>query len=947
MSIRGRPRGRRPTSPASSSSASSASSDDDDSTQLNLVGTPIDTTERHYRTLRQQRHQQQQPTQREAAGFTPAVFVSSRQRRWQGDVATVEEYMDDKDGSEQTRDRLQVKAAIEGGRGQSKGGGGDALLLAIAPRHETVARRILRRMGWKEGRAVGRERPASTSTVGRVSAVRRGPLPPSMQAMLDEDEEETKNPVQHHNIRAHYDETKDTHEAFADDDSADDDTPLPSDVPSFHPPLKDDFYGLGYDPLHNAEEFATHKTKQLQERRRREEAARDAALMEEDDGDDVVELVRGGAGRGGRGGRGRGGVAGFRLMNDDDEMDDDEVEVYEDKAEYDTHIGRLKRDTKQKERDEQKKEEAEAEGGGGCSELVFVKGEVGGVSGGEAANAWEVPREWNERKVWDEAEEATERARMKAEVREWADGRRAQMRARLDEVRQMQRLKDEQKDSSERQQQEQQLLASPAPPPPTAPLPVQTTADMLASGFFSRFTMAASTAAPSPSSALPLPPPPPPAPLPVTHTSRQLKREVLVWDPSPILCRRLGVEPPPRRENVTKSTLEQPTSRSNTNTLPANKQKRKQRQHNVRAANELAEVAAELHAPVIVTERPPTAVLSAIFDDVDDRGEDERARMAQQQWLEAEAMRLLSSISLPSNDASSLSAPSSASSGLTSASGVTQSAVSGYVHPSRQQQVQTAVLSSVHNASTNLPAFLEQSATLQSLSSPFVPAGPTPTVSGFVHPSRLQQLPPASHLPVSAATHSASPALTATPAVVPSNASRRSRWGDKVGATAAPPPMSSSTPLSPSSSPPPLGPPTPPSLRRPLPQPAPTTSTAATVLTAGSEEQKAALKAELLKELAMLEQQSEREKKEKRREKRHKDRKRERRRSRSSGRNSSGRREGEGGRHSGREKRSGRRSRRSHGSDSESRSSGSSVRNVSPPRSRTYSKRETDVVDLT
>ena len=934
MSNHYRQRGRRPTSPASSSSASSASSDDEDSSHLTLVGTPIDATERHYRILRQQRQQRQ--TRPEAAGFTPAAFVSTRQRRWQGEAVTVEEYMDNKDVSEQTRERLQVKADIEGGGTATRQRGEDAVLLAIAPRHETVARRIVRRMGWREGGGVGGEKQAGSSStlLTRVNRARRRPtvaaaLPPSMQALLDEDDEETQLAA-HNQTPTHVEETKANHNATADidDDDEDDDVPLPSDVPLFQPSNKDDFYGLGYDPLHNADEFLTHKTKQLQDRRRREEEARDTALMHDDYDDDVVELVRGGAGRGSRGGRaGRrgGGVAGFRVMNDD-EMEDDDVEVYEDRSEYDTHIGRLKRD-KRKEQSEQKEEPEATAGANG--ELVFVKGEVGGVSDIEAASAWVVPRDWNERKVWDEAEEATERARMKAVVRDWADRRRAQLRARQNETRLLPQRNDETKESDERSQQRPPALPQPLPPAP--PPPVQSTADMLASGFFSRFTMAASTASPILPS-LPMPPPPPPTAPSTTSPIRQLKREVLVWDPSPLLCRRLGVEPPPRRETATKLTTEQLASRTSNN-QPANKQKRRQRQHDTRAATEsgLAEAeAAQLRAPVFATDRPPTAVLSAIFDDVDDRGDEQRARTAQQQWLEAEAMRLLASITLPSNKLSSMPASTSASAafGLSFAPDADRSAVSGHVHPSRQQQVQSTSSSPAASSRLTVSTLFSPAPATQSSSSASLPEPSIPT-SGYVHPSRVQQLPPSSHAPGSA---SSSSALTAP---------RRSRWGDRADTVPVPPPLPLSTLLSPSSSPPPLGPPTPPSLPRPLPPPA-ATPTAPTTLIAGSEQQKAALKAELLKELAMLERQSKRDEHQRRKEKR-KERKRERPHEGSSDRSSSGRRAGD----RNRERRHSRRSGRGSSSGSESGYSGSSVRTGSLPLGGRHSKNKPDVVDLT
>ena len=850
--------------------------------------------------------------------------------------------MDDKDVNEQTRDRLQVKADIEGGRSKlSRGSGGDALLLAIAPRHETVARRILRRMGWREGGGVGRERQAGSGArgVNRVSRVRKRPavaaaLPPSMQALLDEDDEETQLAA-HDAITAtaaaHDDETTtEPDPAIADDDNDDDyDTPLPSDVPLFQPPLKDDFYGLGYDALHGADEFIAHRTKQqqqqTQQRRHAEEAARDAALIDDND-DDVVELVRGGTARGGRGGRGRGGgVPGFRVMDDVDEMDEDELEVYEDRAEYDTHIGRLKRDKTQQPKPHQQEEKEEAAVGYG--ELVFVKGEVGGVTGGEVGTAWDVPRDWNERKVWDEAEEALEHERMKAVVREWADRRKAQLRARQEEVREMQqqqRRTDEKKESNERPQQQQPALPQP-PPPLAAPPPVQSTADMLASGFFSRFTMAAPTASStSPSPHLPLPPPPP-APTAATGPLRKLKREVLVWDPSPLLCRRLGVDPPPRRENATKSTTDPSTARSS-NSQAATKLKHRQRQYEAQRKEEAE--ATQLHAPVIATDRPPTAVLSAIFDDADDRGAEERSRIAQQQWLEAEAMRLLSSIVLPGHNTAPIAGPpfASANSAVDRASASDQPAVSGYVHPSRQQHVQSVSIPTVTASST-----ADATSFARTLVAPPVAS----TSVSTVHPSRLHIVPAA--------------VLSATSAAAALLAPRRSRWGDRVEAApgtpvfapplAPAPPLTSSTLLSPSSSPPPLGPPTPPSMHRSLPPTASAAPPATAALGGGSVAQKAALKAALLKELAQLEQQSERERKEGR-EKRHKERKRERRHSRGS---SSGRREKH--RHSGGERRHSRRS-RNDDSDSESRSSDLAVRS-SPPRGRAYSMRETDVVDLT
>ena len=931
-----RERGPRPTSPASSSSGS-ASSDDDDSTHLTLIGTPIDATERHYRAIRLQRQQQQsQHGEREAAGFTPAAFVSSRQRRWQGEEATVEEYMDDKDVSEQTRDRLQVRADIEA----SRRGGEDALQLAIAPRRETVARRILRRMGRKDGRGVGTKRPAAP-TLERASRVRRRPtvsaaLPPSMQALLDEDDEDA--PSRSQPRAPPREETKDEH-AVADDDGdeADDDEPLHSDVPLFQPPLKDELFGLGFDPLLHAEEFAAHRDRQLQQRRRKqEEEARDAVLLD-DAMDEVVELSRGGPGRVGQGGRAR--VPGFRVL-DDEEADDDEVEVYEDRAEYDTHIGRLKRDKRQKE-DEERKEAAEVEESNGRGELVFVKGEMGGVGGGDAGDAWEVPRDWDERKVWDEAEEAVERDRMKAVVREWADGRRAQLRARQDEAQQQQRQ--HAVESKVDPPPHEPIAPSRPEPPPVAAPPPQSTADMLASGFFSRFTMGASTASASASPALPMPPPPPPVPAAaVPFTLRQLRHEVLVWDPSPLLCRRLGVVPPPRRENAANSATNHATTRTN-KSQPAEKMlQRRRHQHAAHAASDAAETqAAQLRAPLIIVDRPSSAVLSAIFDDADDRGDEERARAAQQQWLETEAMRLLSSIVLPSSHTAAASTPASVAA---SAALLDPAAVAPFIsengHPSRSLQMDK------QSASSSFVDAMSHSAsrTPHSLASAYTAApvrtASSASVSGTVHPSRQHLVP--------AAPSTAKIDTNAMPAA------RRSRWGDRADAVsaAAPLPTSAPTPFSPDTSPPPLGPPTPPSLRRAPLTAAPSDANVTAASSASGEQRKAALRAALLAELAALEQQSVREKQQRRAEKsdrreKRRERHRGRHRSRSSGRSSRERRERHAdsyadGRHH-------RRASHCHSSDSDSdrRSSNSSVHRESPPRRRVRSARVTDVVDLT
>ena len=643
---------KRPPSPSSPSS-----SDDDSSLPRPvLLGTPLDRSERSHRRVARERaaRRRERGVGEGTSGgeaFVPASFVSSRGRRaGQREGVGVEEYRDERDEEGERREGLQVRGEIEGGGGvrrvAKRAGGEDPLLATLELRHESVAMRMLRRMRLSGGggRGRGREgkRHGPSSAQGKAGGAKARPkrklytvaLPPSMQAMMEDDAEEEKTLTHAPLPTPAADE-----EADADDDDDDDEpgsplSPLPS-VPLFSPATKADRHGLGYDPLAYASEFRAHRARE----RERRKAAEDADVL---DGD-VLEVRMSGKGGGGGGG-GKGGkerprrVPGFMVGHE--EEDDEEVDVYEDRAEYDEEIGRRRVD-KGKEREE---EERKAEALSAAQEpMTFVKAKESAAHPPQFP-AIVVPDGWDEKKRWDDREAVESIRSMKEAVREYAEksrrDREDRERQRRALVQQLHLQRDERKEDGQpreaRPPAAPPALTSPLPQPPppsaAASLPATaafpTTEEMLASGFFSKFTASSDASASStPAPTLPLPPPATTssptasatlAPPPKIGLYGPDTREVQPWQPAALLCRRLGVEMP-----IVERGKDAPAMRGAGDGLrSASEQGTRGRRVRGGPVGRLQEVAAleeaDLRAPPIVADRPPAAVFKAIFEEAEE-----------------------------------------------------------------------------------------------------------------------------------------------------------------------------------------------------------------------------------------------------------------------------------------------------------------------------------------
>ena len=826
---------KRPASPPSSSSSSDA--DDPALPRLPLLGTPLDPSERSHRRAARQRAErgrvggQQREGEGGRGGFVPAVFVSSRGRRAAQKEVGVEEYRDEGDEEGKRREALQVRGDIEGGgtarRRGRVGAGEDPLLATLEPRHDSIAMRMLRRMrlsgdgGRRKGRG-GKAGPLPAQ--GRVDGGKTRPkrklytvaLPPSMQAMMEEDAEEEKllTTTPQPTLTAVAEDDEAESEGDVDDESL---SPLPS-IPLFSATPKADRHGLGYDPLAYASEFRDHRARE----RERKRAAEDADLL---DGDVLdVWMANKGTGGSGKAQKPRAKrVPGFLVGRD--EEDDDEVDVYDDRTEYDEAIGRSKVDRGREREEEERKAEALS---AAQEPLTFVRAKESSVQQ-PSIPVIQVPDGWDERKRWDEREVVEAIGRMKEAVREYAEKSRRDREERQQQRRDWMRGREQQQQLQRDEGKEEGRplrdaraaasavappLSQPLPPPPLpAPPPAAaafpTTEEMLASGFFSKFT--ASSDAPTSSTNTPHAPQPPVPPSSAPTASALSSppkigrygpetREVQPWQPMALLCRRLGVEMPVvergKDATTTRGTGEEQRSTAQTGTRGGRgKGAFAGREEALERAEEV-----ELRAPPLVVDRPSPAVFKAIFNEADDPPPPGPVPVSgggagpTTDGLD-EALQLLSSIAVPA-------APS-------------QSSLRAFVHPSRQHLVPAA------------PAPVQ----------PPAPSEPRLRPSRWGGKASVTPLPSAMPLPLPSSMPSPPPlsALSFPPSQQPS----------------APPPV-----LRPSADPPLLTAVPPPSTSPAAPPAAFVPSSAGTPSLPAAAAAVPSLKASLMAELAKLEEQS-------------------------------------------------------------------------------------------
>ncbi len=194
-------------------------------------------------------------------GWTPRTFVSSRTKRADKKHQNVRDIMDEEDISDELSTAMKAKAEYDsiGSTANelakrkkqnisTKTAFGALLDDLVVPAPDTVGVRLLKKMGWREGHGIGPKRKKiklSTPQQDLSSNSKRimGPAIPAELRPLKSD-----TPME---------EDNDTDEFTANMLFA------PRDVQTVEYEVKDNFYGIGYDPYTTAPEFRGEKEKKV------------------------------------------------------------------------------------------------------------------------------------------------------------------------------------------------------------------------------------------------------------------------------------------------------------------------------------------------------------------------------------------------------------------------------------------------------------------------------------------------------------------------------------------------------------------------------------------------------------------------------------------------------------------------------------------------------------
>jgi len=231
-----------------------------------------------------------------AEGWTPSQFVSSRSQRAQIKAASIADFMDAEDFEEMgfgSGKELTAHADYQtfGPSPNQKKLPTTALIPEdlITPSKDPIGVRLLRLMGWREGKGIGPRKKRTVQKKTTEKKVYGVALPPGLAA-LKENEPDDVPDDEKPQVVVSEDSTLlsvDTHSTAneSEDDSydpyAENFTFAPDNVAVFEFKPKEDSYGLGYDPFASAPEFreAKHKSEMLKEQQKFGNAPKEVMKM--------------------------------------------------------------------------------------------------------------------------------------------------------------------------------------------------------------------------------------------------------------------------------------------------------------------------------------------------------------------------------------------------------------------------------------------------------------------------------------------------------------------------------------------------------------------------------------------------------------------------------------------------------------------------------------------